>query len=103
MSILSINEGLLTNAEVLLLLSSSNSLPKGNEHIETMVHETLIKRCQITDLSTLAQLLRDLHALGLHLTEAEMLMLANLTPTNAVEIHLVGMIVPLLYCLLNML
>ena len=95
MSILSTNEGLLTNAEVLQILSTSTSeASKGSEHIETMVHDALEKRCQLTDLSTLTQLLHDIRALDLHLTEAEMLMLANLTPTNAVEIHLVGIFPP---------
>lgn len=92
MSVLNTNDGLLTNAEVWHLLSVSNPQRKGKEHIECMVVENLTKQSKVVDLPTVTRLIKDIHALGLRLTEAEVLMIVNHTPISAVEIHLVSCI-----------
>ena len=93
MSVISNNEGFLTNVECLHLIqqmSSGNAKqPKGNSIVEKTRHYLESSSSKRISLQSLKDLLVHLRGLELGLTEAEILGLVNSVPQSAVEIHTV--------------
>jgi hypothetical protein len=94
MSILSSNDGLVTNIEVLHILTTkkSASATSGKNtatHIETLTSEAIKRHNRFPDVGAAARFIKEIGELQLSLTEAETLMLVNSLPTSAVEVHLV--------------